>query len=112
MKEYVLITLHWWKTTTNRMNSEPLVNHCDSMAKEISHTVAISNSYTFVPDCLSSLSSIQFNDKHITFTTGKFSFKFSVQTTLKITGKWTSPSGYLKLFTEASNEVVISYYLN
>ena len=58
------------------MNSEPLVNHHDSMAKEISHTVAISNSNTSVPDCLSSLSSIQFNDKHITFANGKFSFKF------------------------------------
>ena len=94
------------------MNSEPLVNHLDSMAKEISHTVAISNSYTSVPDCLSSLSSIQFKDKHITFTNGKFSFKFFFQTTLKLTVKWTSPSGYLKLFTEASNEVVIRYYSN
>ena len=94
------------------MNSEPFVNQRDSMAKEISHTVAISNSYTSVPDCLSSLSSIQFNDKDITFTNGKFSFKFFVQTTLKLTGKWTSPSGYLKSFTEASNEVVIRYYSN
>ena len=99
-------------TTTNRMNTEPLVNHRDSMAKEISHTVAISNSYTCFPDCLSSLTSIQFNDKQITFTNGKFSFKFFVQTTLKLTGKWTSLSGYLKLFTEASNEVVFRYYSN
>ena len=37
------------------MNGEPLVNHRDSMAKEFSHTVANSNSYTSVPDCLSSL---------------------------------------------------------
>ena len=58
------------------MNSEPIVNHRDSMAKEISHTVAISNSYTSVPDCLKSLSSIQFNDKHNTFTNGKFSLSF------------------------------------
>ena len=108
MEEYILITLLGSRTTTNRMNSEPLVNHLDSMAKEISHTVAISNSYTSVPDCLSSLSSIQFDDKHITFTNGKF----SVQTTLKLTGKWTSPSGCLKLLAEASNEVVIRYYSN
>ena len=58
------------------MNSEPLVNHHDSMGKEISHAVAISNSYTSVPDCLSSLSSIQFNDKHITFTNGNFLLSF------------------------------------
>ena len=58
------------------MNSEPLVNHRDSMAKEISHTVTISNSYTSVPDCLSSLSSIQFNDKHITFTNRSFLLSF------------------------------------
>ena len=58
------------------MNSKPLANHRDSITKEISHTVAISNSYTSVPDCLSSLSSIHFNDKHITFTNGKFSFNF------------------------------------
>ena len=58
------------------MNSESLVNHRDSMAKEISHTVAISNFYTSVPHCLSSLSSIQFNDKHITLLMESFLLNF------------------------------------
>ena len=90
-----------------------------NMADESSLAVAILNSSTSVQDCLTSLSSMQISDKAITFANGKFkwidsfeSLKLFVETTLKLTGKWSSPSGHLKLFNEASDEVVIRYYTN
>ena len=72
---------------------------------------------TFQNDC--SLSWIQISDKAITFANGKFKWidgleflKLFVETNLKLTGKWSSPSGHLRLFNEASNQVVIRYYTN
>ena len=75
----------------------------NNIADNSSHAVAILNSSTSVQDCLTSLSSMQISDKPITFANGKFkwidsfeSLKLFVEITLKLTGKWSSPSGHLK----------------
>jgi hypothetical protein len=91
----------------------------DDMADDMSCTVAIENSSISVEDCLSSLSSMQINDKPITLVKGKLKWNGSfeslllfVEATLKIEGKWSSPGGHLKVFSEAKNKVVIRYYTN
>jgi hypothetical protein len=62
---------------------------------------------------------MQINDKPITLVKGKLKWNDSfeslllfVEATLKIEGKWSSPGGHLKVFSEAENKVVIRHYTN
>ena len=70
-----------------------------------------------INDTLGKLKAILLNDIPITVDNKKLkwsgsleSLKIFVNTTLNMKGKWSSPSGYLKLFNEASKGIVIRCY--
>ena len=72
-----------------------------------------------VVDCLNNLNTSQLRDKPIALVNGKLkwygnfeSLKYFVETTLNLKGRWSSPGGHLRLFSDASDSVVVRFYTN
>ena len=72
-----------------------------------------------IPDRLKNANVSQIGDKIITAVSGKLkwnddfeSLKYFIKTTLKLTGKWSSPGGHLKLCEEDSGSLNVRFYTN
>ena len=70
-------------------------------------------------ECLERISPQQLTEAGITFDKGKLkcsndfqSLQHFVESTFKLKGTWSSPSGHLKLFNEDAENIIIRYYTN
>ena len=78
------------------------------------------NTYNSINDCLNRLKTLKFDGLPLTIDeNGKRKWNGSyeglkdfVDKTLGLKGSWSSPGGYLKLFCEASESIVIRHYTN
>ena len=91
----------------------------DNMSDVSSH---LNTSYSTM-DCLSNLKTLQIDHNYNKCVTidgdGKLKWKENyealkdfVKKILKLNGKWSSPGGHLKLFSEAQDSIIIRYYTN
>ena len=91
------------------------------MAADRQHLSSVESSIIALNDCLNinKLKTSQLHNTSLIVDNGKLKWigsyeelKDFVKRVLELTGKWSSPGGYLKLFTEASQAIVIRYYTN
>ena len=87
------------------------------MAGDTQNSVSDESLCILLNDSLDKLKTIQLDDIPITIDNTKLkwsgsfeSLKIFVNTTLNMDGKWSSPGGRLKLFSEASEGIVIRFY--
>ena len=90
-----------------------------NMVTDTQHLSSVENSCITLNDCLNNINNLQLDDTSLIVDNSKLKCKGSyeglkdfVERILELTGKWSSPGGYLKLFTEASEAIVIRYYTN
>ena len=90
-----------------------------NMADNTVNSAADNSICISVVDCLNNLNTSQLRDKPIAFVNGKLkwygnfeSLKIFVETTLNLKGKWSSPGGHLRLFSDHSDSVVVRFYTN
>ena len=90
------------------------------MASNETNVSSDENTYNSINDCLNRLKTLKFDGIPLTIDeNGKLKWNGSyeglkdfVDKTLGLKGSWSSPGGYLKLFREASESIVIRHYTN